>query len=291
MAEWDGRGLPPAAQARIGRAASGTTRTSLLPAAGLAAIEHCGFEICGEVLGCTVLQIGWYGYRGCGSYGFANPGVQLSGQGYRWAGFTPYVSALRGGRRTALHRMAAEASALGADGVIGVTLQQVDVGSSMHEFMALGTAIRSKGRVRPATQFTTDLGGQDVAKLYEAGWVPSALTSGISLGIRHDDYQTRRQVSPLTGPGEVPGYTQLISTVRADARLQFARQVAETGADAALLSDLSMRVFDVEPSDGHRDWVAECVLTGTSIVQFHRGAAAPTRSLTILPLTGRGGDR
>jgi uncharacterized protein YbjQ (UPF0145 family) len=201
-----------------------------------------------------------------------------------------YTDALRDGRRTALHRMAAEASALGADGVIGVTLQQIEAAPSMHEFMALGTAIRSKGRVRPAVQFTTDLGGQDVAKLYEAGWLPSAVTYGISLGIRHEDGWTASQASQAR-PSEVTGYTELIGTVRADAREQFARQAAETGADAALLSGLSMRVFDIEPSDGHRDWVAECVLTGSSIVQFHRGAAAPTRSLTILPLTGRGGDR
>ena len=41
---WDGRGLPPVAQARIARAAADGVRTSLLPVAGAVGLQASGFE-------------------------------------------------------------------------------------------------------------------------------------------------------------------------------------------------------------------------------------------------------
>ena len=61
-----------------------------------------------------------------------------------------------------------------------------------------------------------------------------------------------------------------------------------------MIDDMSLRVHEVEPSDNHRDHVAEAVVIGTAITRFHRTRAAPTRSLSILPLrpgAGRGARR
>jgi uncharacterized protein YbjQ (UPF0145 family) len=289
---WDGRGLPPVARQRIARAGADGVRTSLLPVAGAAGLETAGFDVVGEVLGTVVMQISWAGFGGCGwtpmgglGYGFGvGPGTVVSGRGGRWAGYAPYVQAITGGRDTALNRMLTEAAALGADGVVGVTLTDERMEGNKREFMALGTAVRSRGRQRPARPFATDLSGQDVAKLLLAGWVPAGIAYGISVAVRHDDWRTRNQTGAFAGNVEVSGYTELLTHVRADARHEFARAAARHGGDSALMSGMHHHVWEFEPRENHRDHVAECVITGSAIAKFHDSAFRPDRSLTILPL-------
>jgi uncharacterized protein YbjQ (UPF0145 family) len=199
-------------------------------------------------------------------------------------GYAPYVDALRNGRASALGRMIEEASALGADGVVGVRLTEKHLDATKREFVALGTAVRARGQQRPGRPFTTDLAGQDVAKLLAAGWVPAGIAYGISVAIRHDDWATQRQTSVWAGNTEVSGYTELVTHVRADARRQFMTLAARIGGDAALMSSMRQHVWALERGERHTDHVAECVITGNAIARFHDGYRAPTTSLTILPL-------
>ena len=80
------------------------------------------------------------------------------------------------------------------------------------------------------------------------------------------------------------GYTELVTHVRADAREQLRRRGAPGRGRRRDRPEMSMRVVGVEPGEGHRDHVAESMVIGTAIARFHRRQAAPTRSLTILPL-------
>jgi uncharacterized protein YbjQ (UPF0145 family) len=276
------------ARARIARASADGVRTSLLSADGAAGVMAAGFDMVGEVLGTTVMQIGWTGYGGCGwmggySGGMFGPTATVSSSS-RWSGYAPYVNAIKQGRDTAMNRMTQEAAALGADGVVGIRLTDERMEGNKREFMALGTAVRSRGRARPERPFTTDLGGQDFAKLITAGWVPVALAYGISVSIRHDDWRTQSQLSYFAGNTEVSGYTELMTHVRADARREFAAKVARFGADSALTSDLWSHVWALEVGENHRDHVAECVIVGNAIARFHSERKSPSSSLTILPL-------
>ena len=285
---WDGRGLPPVARARIARAAEDGVKTSLLSSVGAAGLVAAGLDVVGEVLGTTVMQIGWTGFGGCGWTGgivggVFGPGTMVSSSS-GWSGYAPYVNALKRGRDTAMSRMTQEAAALGADGVVGVRLTDQRMEGNKREFMALGTAVRSRGGVRPAHPFTTDLGGQDVAKLFSAGWVPAGLAYGISVAIRHDDWRTQRQTAVFAGNTEVAGYTELLTHVRADARRVFAERAARIGGDSALISDLWSHVWRLEVAENHQDHVAECVIVGNVIARFHAGRRPTTNSLTILPL-------
>ena len=172
----------------------------------------------------------------------------------------------------------------GADGVVGVGLTTDHLDSRAREFVALGTAVRARGSVRPRRPFSTHLPGQDVAKLVTAGWMPTDLVFGISVAIRHDDWRTQRQAAGGAGNVEVAGYTELVSYVRADARSLFARHVQAAGAEGAVVSSMDLRTWEIEPGENHRDHVAEASFFGTSLVRFHSGVPAPTRSLTYLPL-------
>jgi uncharacterized protein YbjQ (UPF0145 family) len=312
VADWDGTGLPPAAAERMARFAKGGPRTSLLPVAGAAGLWSVGLEPVGEVMGCIVQSIGFSGWQGCGYYGFGgglsggfggmpggfagplNTRTVTSSNAGRFGGYRPYVDALYHGYGTATARMVTEAAALGADGVVGVRLRVSHLDTNNREYLALGTAVRASSRTRPTAVFVTDLAGQDVAKLMHAGWVPVQIARGISVAIRHDDWSTQAQASWGAGNVEVTGYTQLITHVRADARNRFSQQVKASGADGAVVSDTSLRVWEIEPAENHRDHVAESMVVGTTVARFHIGATAPTSSLTILPLssaTDRRGPR
>jgi uncharacterized protein YbjQ (UPF0145 family) len=287
--EWDGRGLPPVAAERMRRFASTGLRTSLLSVPGAIGVQSAGFELVGEVMGCIVEHIGWSGFRGCGyfggfgGFGFGAGTVTSSGSG-AFVGYGPYVEALYRGYGTALARMAEEAAAMDADGVVGVRLSVSDLGSDNREFLALGSAVRVRSQRRPGRVFTTDLAGQDVAKLLAAGWVPCSITYGISVAVRHDDWTTQRQASWGAGNIEVFGYTELVAHVRADARHCFEAHARSVGAEGAIVSSMGLQIRQIEPAENHRDHIAESTIFGTSLVRFHRGRTAPTRSLTILPL-------
>jgi uncharacterized protein YbjQ (UPF0145 family) len=200
--------------------------------------------------------------------------------------FGPYVDALRHGYDTALGRMQLEAAGIGADGVVGVTLTATPFDQGSREFMALGTAVRSRRRhERPSQPFCTELAGQDVAKLVGAGWLPVRIVYGIALLIRHDDMATRSQASWMGGNTEVAGYTQLVTTARADARRDFSRRVRDAGAEGAIVSAMGVWMREIEPSENHRDHVAEATVFGNALLAVeHPAAPARTSSLTYMPL-------
>lgn len=293
---WDGTGLPPVAAERMRRFARSGLRTSLLPVSGAAGVESVGLSPVGEVMGCMVQQIGWQGFGGCGYYGYGYSGsyqsrTVLSSENSAWVGFRPYVDALYRGYRSALNRMSIEAKSMGADGVVGVQLSQKHLTGNSREFVALGTAVRARGNAHVRTPFVTDLPGQDVAKLIGAGWVPATLGMGISVAIRHDDGQTWMQSRWNAGNTEVTAYTDLVHHVRADARDRFEKSVRQAGAEGAIVSRMTLRVWSIEPSEGHRDHVAESMVFGTTIAKFHSGRSAPTATLPILPLRKKSESR
>jgi uncharacterized protein YbjQ (UPF0145 family) len=286
MTEWDGHGLPPAAAARMQRFQAGGVRTSLLDVPGVTSVTGVGLPPVGEVMGCMVQHIGWQGFGGCGYYGPGagwGLGTVTSGSGARFAGYRPYVDALYRGYDSAIARMLTEAQTMGADGVVGVRLTVEHLGQDNREFVALGTAVRGQGTRHAPRPFVTDLPGADVAKLMHAGWVPVSIAIGIAVAVRHDDYATQAQARAWGQNTEVSGYTELVQHVRADARHAFERHASRAGADGAVVSHMDLHIWEQEPSEGHRDHVAESTVFGTTIARFARGPA-PTRALIVLPL-------
>src|SRR5947209_17740026 len=196
MAEWDGRGLPPVAAERMARFSRGGFRRWSLTGPGAVGVQSVVFAPIGEAMGCIVEHIGWSGFGGCGYIGgivgmrgfsgFGLGGPTVTSTGSRgFVGYGPYVDALYHGYGTALERMTQEAAVMDADGVVGVRLSVSPLGGGNREFVALGTAVRARSRHRPGRVFTTDLAGQDVSKLLQAGWAPCAVVYGISVAVRH----------------------------------------------------------------------------------------------------------
>src|SRR5215469_8558756 len=235
VAGTDGDWLPDVAKARLARYDATGLKTSLLSVAGAVGIESVGLHPVGEVMGCIVQNIGWTGGMNYGMGGFVGS-----------VSFQPYVQALYHGYDTALGRMTTEAKAMGADGIVGIRLTRSALAESTHEFMALGTAVRARSQRRPRRLFTTDLPGQDLAKLMHAGWVPVRIAIGIAVESQFLDWASRSQMSMMAGNTEVGAYTQLINRVRAKARQSFAGHARSARADGAIVASMGLRSWHQE---------------------------------------------
>lgn len=272
MASTDGDWLPDVAKARLARYDAVGLKTSLLSVAGTVGIESVGLHPVGEVMGCIVQNIGWTGGPNYGMGGYAGT-----------VSFQPYVQALYHGYDTALARMTHEAKSMGADGIVGIRLTRSRLGESGQEFMALGTAVHADSKRRPKQLFTTDLAGQDVAKLVQAGWVPNRVAIGIAVESQYLDWASRSQMSVMAGNTEVGAYTLLITRVRAKSRQNFAAHARGTRADGAIVASMGLRSWHQEAGNAPL-LCAEASVFGTTISRFHSGRRAVTSALTIMPL-------
>lgn len=236
-------------------------------------------------MGAVALQIGFAGWGGCG-WVWGNPPMYtaLSRRGGA-GGFRPYLDSLEWAWNEVIARLLIECQALGGDGVIGINLEERDMNDGTREFIALGTAVRARSTTRPARAFTTTLGASDVAKLLHSGWVPVEVIVALSIGVRHDDWFTQRATFLSAGNIEVPGYTDLLTAVRGDARDELARRVRQAGADGAILTEeVRTSIRELEVAEGHRDHMALASLVGNAVVQMR--AADPERApKSILFLT------
>jgi uncharacterized protein YbjQ (UPF0145 family) len=258
-----------------------------------AAIRGVGFEPVGQVLGACVYNVGYTGGYGCpGGWssgvfgGIVTASTQVSGQGGQNS-FGPLTQTMYEARRKAISRMTAECAALGGHGIVGVSLSLGPFPLGGLEFRAIGTAVRGEGAPAPPHPFSSDLSGQDFAKLIRAGWVPVGLALGISIGARHDDWRTRSSTFWGAGNTEVAGYTELVNMARHDARVQLAADVSRMGADGVVVSsnDLRVRERECRMQENSRDHIAEVTIIGTATARFAAPAvAAPPGSLAVLSL-------
>jgi uncharacterized protein YbjQ (UPF0145 family) len=273
--------------------ASGTWG-SALTSDEFAAIKSAGFEPVGQVLGAAVYNVGYAGGYMCPAYGSYNSFGMRFNAGYTMvsssggnSAYGPLVQTMYQARRTALGRMTAECAALGGHGVVGVRLTIGQFPAGGLEFKAIGTAVRAPG-ARPLRQpFTSDLSGQDFAKLIFDGVVPVGLAIGISIGTRHDDWMTRSQSRWGAGNNEVNGYTDLVNRTRQDARNELGLDVSRMGGEGVVIADMTMRIGEHEcrAQEGARDHTAEVTIIGTAITHFRAsGRAAERPSLAILSL-------
>jgi uncharacterized protein YbjQ (UPF0145 family) len=285
--------LPSVAEARMAEIRRSGTWGSSLSTSEFAAIRSTGFEPVGQVLGAAVYNVGYTGgfscpgaWTGFGRYGAPAVGVTtVSGDG-NFGSFGPMVATLYEARRTAIARMTTECAELGGHGVVGVSLSIGAFPTGGLEFKAIGTAVRAPGAAL-ARPFTSDLSGQDFAKLFLDGWMPVGLALGISVGARHDDWLTVTQTRWGAGNMEVHGYSDVMTQTRHDAREQMERDVARQGADGVVVSTVTARVRDRDcpAQEGRRDHIVEATLIGTAITRFHASSRAAERpSLAILSL-------
>jgi uncharacterized protein YbjQ (UPF0145 family) len=251
---------------------AGRSWTSALGTAEFAAIKAVGFDPVGQVFGASVFGVGMPGGTTCPTYGaMQRPSprqvrAEVSGSG-SYSAFGPYVEALYAARREAVQRMVADCAALGGHGVVGVSLTAGQFHGTGLEFTATGTAIRARAGRPGKALFTSDISGQEFARLVMAGFIPVSLVFGISIGVRHDDWLRKGLARRRLPNAEIVGYTELFTQTRQDARNQLTRNVSRSRGGGVLVQRMDLRTGEYEcPAIlGTRDHWAEAVIVGTSI--------------------------
>ena len=286
--------LPASAGAAAAGTRSGGTWGSALSCQEFAAVGSVGFEPVGQVFGAAVYAAASAGGSSCpGTSGSASggmpapPDVRAVGPGD--AGSSRLlVEAMYQARDAAIDRMAAQCAALGGHGVVGVRLSRGRFALGGLEFTAIGTAVRAPGvAAAPRVPFTSDVSGQDFARLIMAGWVPAGLALGIAIGSWHDDRATARQARRWSGNAEVAGWTELVNQSRKDARRRLEADVRQLGGEGVVIAGMQMQVReqDCPAAVGRHDHIVEVTFTGTAIARF-----SPTRhrpggpAVAIMPL-------
>ena len=291
-----GEEQPAAAAARMaGMRASGTWGSSLT-SGEFAAIRSVGFEPVGQVFGAAVFGVAYGDGYSCPRISASSRDateIPSSGQQPESIGqgrerddhgpLGPLVRAMDQTRRTAVERMAAQCVELGGDGVVALRVSRGSFLLGGQEFTALGTAVRARGAEgvgageESAPPFTSDLSGQDFAKLIMAGWVPVGVVLGVAIGARHDDWQTTRQTRRWSGNREVAGWTDVVNQSRREARGRLDRDVQRLGADGAVVASMQLRVSvrDCPAQAGRRDHIVQASILGTAVTRFGQARPAP----------------
>jgi uncharacterized protein YbjQ (UPF0145 family) len=223
-------------------------------------------------------------------YGIVTP-VVVSGDAAasRFAWGRSRAEAVEHALAEAHRRMLAEAGALGADGVLGITRSVTPLGAGVEEYATLGTAVRyvdpALTRRPGATPWAATLTGEDVAAAATSGFRPSGVAFGYSLALKHEDWQLRQQRSTWTNQ-EVDGLTELLGAARADARHSLAREArraAAAGGEVVVTAN-SLRTFERTCTGETKDVLAEALFVGT-VLTPHPAGSTRRRTLTVLPLT------
>ena len=187
-------------------------------------------------------------------------------------------------RQLAMDRMDAEATELGADGVVGVRLDvnYYEWGSDTAEFIAVGTAVKAEDghsyRNRHGKPFTSDLSGQDFWILMQTGHVPLGLVMGTC--VYHIAHRGLGQTLRSTGRNvELPNFTQALYEARELAMTRMQDEANELGATGIVGVRLE------EKSHMWGDHTIEFLSLGTAVARSEGEHTIP-QPKTIISLDG-----
>ena len=227
-------------------------------------VREAGFDPVGLVIGSSIYHIGFQfvGWR-------QNQEVNVLSQ------------AMYHARELAMTRMEEEANALGADGIVGVRLEVTrhEWGQSLAEFVAIGTAIRSRSgqsfRNAHGMPFTSDLSGQDFWTLLQTGYRPVGMVMGSC--VYHVAQQGLGQWIRQMGQNvEMANYTQALYDARELAMERMQAEAVSLNAQGIVGTQINER------SHGWGSHVIEFFAVGTAVIPITADHQVPPPALTLL---------
>ncbi|HEX9058445.1 MAG TPA: heavy metal-binding domain-containing protein [Ktedonobacterales bacterium] len=228
-------------------------------------VKEAGFDPVGMVVGSSIYHIGYQQ-----SYFNVSQELQVLSQ------------AMYTARELAMARMEAEADTLSADGVVGVRLDvgRYEWGADLAEFIAIGTAVRSRDgtshRTRFGKPFTSDLSGQDFRTLLQAGYRPLGLVMGSC--VYHVAHQGLNQWFKTVGRNaEMQNFTQA---------LYDARELAMERMQAEAVNLESEGIVGAQIKETNHGWdshIIEFFAVGTAVapIRADHQIAPPQMVLTL----------
>lgn len=250
-----------------------------------AALAQVGFDQVSEVVGATAFMVPPRSFFAYGTGAFYTPSLPVDWQGTADGGepvvltsstqrngrVPSSITAIRSGYRDALRRLVDEVRAVGADGAVGVqvrrtTIDEEATGRVVWNFLATGTAVRSRGRTRAKNPFTCALGAAQAAAALRAGWLPLRFLACPVMAVRWLEPEQRSSARFTAPNAELDALTKTVNVCRHQARTDFAASAAKIGGDGAIMSDMSLEI-------AHQPTLVQAtvLLTGTALLDIgHR---------------------
>ena len=199
-------------------------------------------------------------------------------------------------RELAMSRMRAEATAMGADGIVGVklTIKQLEWNQHLLEFIAIGTGVvhgegRKGFRAHDGGPFTSDLSGQDFWSLLHSGYRPVEMVMGSCVyHVAH-----RGLLSSLNTIGlnvEMENFTSAMYEAREIAIERMQHEAAAAKAKGVVGVDIH------EASHGWKTHVIEFFAVGTAVLPLEEEIAPeqiadPIMVLSVNDLAATAGSK
>src|SRR5439155_6563529 len=227
-------------------------------------VREAGFDPVGLVVGSSIYHIGY-------QMAAWNQNQEMN----------VLTQAMYHARELAMKRMEEEANELRDDGIVGVRLEVTrhEWGESLAEFVAIGTAIRSRSgqpfRNAHGMPFTSDLSGQDFWTLLRAGYRPVGMVMGNC--VYHVAHQGMGQWFKQVGQNvEMTNYTQALYDARELAMERMQAEAISLGAQGVVGTQIHER------SHGWGSHVIEFFAVGTAVIPTSDKHEIPAPTLSLL---------
>ena len=213
-------------------------------------------------------------------HGFVSAEHRMWGQNYQQ---TWIERIWHQGFTSAYTRMVAEATSLGAHGIVGVFDNVTPLlQDGIVEFAIRGTAVRLNGNTSSTVPWTTYLAGQRLAKSIEAGYAPVSIVAAVS-SVRVwasclTEYFMEGAGLMMYGQSNDSVELEQIVSARTAAR-ELVRQYARTQLQGDQLHGVELIIREHEY--GHGDLEIQPVLRGNRVRRFKDFTALPVPRLTV----------
>ncbi|MCW3045310.1 MAG: heavy metal-binding protein [Actinobacteria bacterium] len=261
LAELRARGAPQGA----GYEGDQTLFTSDLSINEFALVARTGLQPVSQVMGSSVYHVGWQGMPGS-FFGMGRGASELGVLSQAW----------NSARSLALSRLQQEARLAGADAVVGVHIKwgAHDFAPNSVEMVAMGTAVRTAHAERTDPPVLTDLSGQDLWKLLQAGYRPVGVVGATTIFYVVPQWSTQRlTTSWLSGRSnqELPDFTQAVYSAREVAFGHLSAQAQTLGAHGivgvSIDQSIGRREVDTGNDTKRIDLIVTLHVLGTAIVE------------------------
>ena len=260
-------GIPPKAERRLAERKVGgrTLFTSDLSVNEFALVNRTGLTPVSQVMGSSVYHVGWQGRPGT-FFGAGRGAYELGVLSEAW----------NNARRLALSRLQQEARLAGADAVVAVRIKwgAHDFAPNTVEMVAVGTAVRNASSERTDPPVLTDLSGQDLWNLLQAGYRPSGVVGATTIFYVVPQWSTQRlTTSWFSGRSnqELPDFTQAIYTARETAFGRLSGEAQMLGAQGVVGVSIDQSVGHREVDMGNNNKRIDLIVTlhvlGTAIIE------------------------
>jgi len=176
-------------------------------------------------------------------------------------------------RELAMSRMRAEATAMGADGIVGVklTIKRMEWDENLLEFIAIGTGVihgagHAGFRARDGGPFTSDLTGQDFWSLLHSGYRPVQMVMGSC--VYHVAHRGMFAALGTVGQNvELENFTSALYEAREIAIERMQQEASDAHAEGVVGVDIH------EGSHGWQTHVIEFFSIGTAVLPLDKEIA------------------